>query len=485
MTRREIGPAPALDATATPEATPRSARSCEPHDSPGARFDRPGPDRVHAPGPDGLDPSARRDRAREAARDPADPGRLESAPSTTAGPRPGPGAGGDALLVRRLAAARAAGGCAAASLPAPGPPGVITEIFAPADDPALAAVAAARPRLPAPGEVARALAVPAVVALDLETTGLDRSYARPAIACLVHPDPSGSTWVARQWTMTGPADERAVLAAVLRAIAALPQAALLTYNGSSFDLPLLRARALRAALDAGALARTHVDLYRWLRRIHRREHGSLALGALERAVLGWARRGDVPGAAIPELVARAWADPRAAHAALAPARLHNRIDVYATLSLAARWTGCPILPRLAPAGPSPTPPLAAGVAAGLARDARPLSAPARLGVGPAPAPARSLPAAPGSAPTPTRHGEGDDLRRRARAGEATGAGSASRAATHASARGPGPSARRPGIHPHPLAPLLRALGARPAPPPARGWPSLEAVDRRYQLFRRR
>ncbi|HEX4514949.1 MAG TPA: ribonuclease H-like domain-containing protein [Polyangiaceae bacterium] len=65
---------------------------------------------------------------------------------------------------------------------------------------------------------------------------------------------------------------------------------LVTFNGKSFDMPLLRTRFAMARLDSPP-DRPHLDLLHVARRVHRRRS---KLTLLEENVLGFVREGDVP-----------------------------------------------------------------------------------------------------------------------------------------------------------------------------------------------
>ena len=75
---------------------------------------------------------------------------------------------------------------------------------------------------------------------------------------------------------------------------------LITYNGKSFDAPLLETR-YRLKRQHNPLARMgHVDLLHAARRIWRERMPNCRLGTLEFEVLGMERQGDVPGSLIPQ-----------------------------------------------------------------------------------------------------------------------------------------------------------------------------------------
>ena len=80
-----------------------------------------------------------------------------------------------------------------------------------------------------------------------------------------------------------------------------------TYNGKSFDLPLLETRYVlhRLASPFGGLP--HVDLLHPARRLWRDpEAEDCRLTTLEQTLCGYAREGDVPGFEIPSRFAARW-----------------------------------------------------------------------------------------------------------------------------------------------------------------------------------
>jgi hypothetical protein len=126
----------------------------------------------------------------------------------------------------------------------------------------------------------------------------------------VAPDPAAPSthFVVRQFFMRNPAEEGALLLALADLLASYEMT--VTFNGRSFDLPLLRLRYtqnrrfLPIDRDAALLRadRPHLDLLMPARRVWRRRLQSCRLINLEQMILGLQRsEEDVPGALIPEL----------------------------------------------------------------------------------------------------------------------------------------------------------------------------------------
>lgn len=168
------------------------------------------------------------------------------------------------------------------------------------------------------------------VFLDLETTGLSGGAGTYAFLCGIG-TVRGDDFVVSQFFLRGPADERAWLEAVDGAIA--PDATLVTYNGATFDLPMLRVRHVLARMEVPWDGQPHVDALRIARRFYRGVLESCSLSSIEANVLGVEREGtDIPGALIPEIYARYLRTRDASP--LAGVFYHNEIDI---VSLAAAY----------------------------------------------------------------------------------------------------------------------------------------------------
>lgn len=181
--------------------------------------------------------------------------------------------------------------------------------------------------------------------LDLETTGLAGGAGTQAflVGCAVL---DGDGVHVRQFLLPGPADEPAQLALMTAWLAG--RTALVTFNGRSFDVPLLSMRGACHRLPCPWEALPHVDVLHPARRLWRETHGAwradggCSLGALEQRLGGVRRVGDVPGAEIP---ARFFQFVRDGDARPLEGVLeHNRLDLLSTLLLLARaadlaWRG--------------------------------------------------------------------------------------------------------------------------------------------------
>lgn len=163
--------------------------------------------------------------------------------------------------------------------------------------------------------------------LDVETTGL--AGGTGTIAFLVGVGRiEGDAFVVRQYFLRDFPDEPPALEALAEDLRDSP---LVTFNGRSFDWPLLttRFRLHRIAVPD----RDHVDLLPVARRLWAGSLASHALGELERRVLGVERGEDLPGALVPAAYFAWLREARSAGVALA--FRHNEIDVVSMAALGA------------------------------------------------------------------------------------------------------------------------------------------------------
>jgi uncharacterized protein YprB with RNaseH-like and TPR domain len=135
--------------------------------------------------------------------------------------------------------------------------------------------------------------------LDTETTGLVGGAGTYAFLVGVGRC-DGDRFRVAQFFMRDPSEEPALLAALAEFLK--PCDALVTFNGKSFDAPLLKARCVTNRLTLPLASVAHLDLLPLARRLWRDRLPSRALGCLEAQILGAARTSeDVEGWLIPEL----------------------------------------------------------------------------------------------------------------------------------------------------------------------------------------
>ncbi len=180
-----------------------------------------------------------------------------------------------------------------------------------------------------------------LVYLDVETTGLaGGTGTRAFVAGVGRAGPAGASL--RQFVLVDPAVEAGFLWAVREELRTA--GTLVTFNGRTFDWPLLEARFVLSRLTLPRPG-AHLDLLHPARRLWGFRLGSCSLGALEAQVLGQVREDDVPAAVIPLLYLDflRHRDP----GALRPVLEHNRRDVTALAALAYRLERCLAAPHLA------------------------------------------------------------------------------------------------------------------------------------------
>lgn len=139
------------------------------------------------------------------------------------------------------------------------------------------------------------------VYIDTETTGLSGGSGTLAFLmglAVVERD----SLVVTQYLLTRFAGEAAMLKAFARALTADDR--LVSYNGKSFDLPLMISRYRMQGETHPFEGLPHLDLLHPVRRLFSRRWPDCRLLTLERRLLGFTRRHDLPGAEAPA----AWVD---------------------------------------------------------------------------------------------------------------------------------------------------------------------------------
>jgi uncharacterized protein len=167
--------------------------------------------------------------------------------------------------------------------------------------------------------------------LDLETTGLAGGAGSHAflVGCGWF---EGGVFRLRQFFLSHFGAERALLESV--AGLAAGAACVVTYNGKTFDLPLIETRFVLQRMQTPFADLPHVDMLHPARRLWREDEVECRLTNLERTVCGHDREGDVPGFEIPSRYFHfvRSGDARGLEAVLE----HNRLDILSLAMLTAR-----------------------------------------------------------------------------------------------------------------------------------------------------
>ena len=182
---------------------------------------------------------------------------------------------------------------------------------------------------------------------DTETTGLMGGTGTLAFLLGTAHALDDGRFVVSQLHLPSPAHERPMLEWLADRLTRAT--VLLSFNGKSFDWPLLRARFVMNRLPPPPEL-PHVDLLHCARRVFRHHLDELTLGSLERRVLDVHRRGDIEGAQIPP----AWFDflRTGRVATLGRVLSHNERDVRSMVDLVQRLIAAweerhPLLPPTA------------------------------------------------------------------------------------------------------------------------------------------
>ena len=171
--------------------------------------------------------------------------------------------------------------------------------------------------------------------IDTETTGLAGAgtLAFMVGAAFFETGPAGDVFVVRQYFLRDHGDEPAMLLLLDELQAG--KAGLITFNGRSFDIPLLDNRFLMNRIVTDLRQRPHIDLLPPARRLWRQRLESCALGSLEQSLLGLQRtQEDVPGWLIPSLYNNYLRSGDARE--LRRVFYHNQIDMVSMVTLTSR-----------------------------------------------------------------------------------------------------------------------------------------------------
>jgi uncharacterized protein YprB with RNaseH-like and TPR domain len=152
-------------------------------------------------------------------------------------------------------------------------------------------------RLLAPGACAEVADPRQWLFLDTETTGLmGGTGTYPFLVGLAWWDAGGLE--VEQFFMRDYSEEHSLLFTLAERMAERP--VLVTFNGKSFDWPLLETRYRMTRKLAPPTPRAHLDFLHPARNLWRIRLGSVRLAELEKHVLGWDRGADLISAMIPQ-----------------------------------------------------------------------------------------------------------------------------------------------------------------------------------------
>jgi uncharacterized protein YprB with RNaseH-like and TPR domain len=167
--------------------------------------------------------------------------------------------------------------------------------------------------------------------LDTETTGLAGGTGTyPFLVGVAWWDAGGLE--VEQFFMREHSEEHSVLVALAERLAERP--VLVTFNGKSFDWPLLETRYRMTRTIRAPKLRAHLDFLHPARNLWRLRLGSARLTDLERHVLGWNRVDHLASSLIPQIY---FDFVRGGHPGpLVPIFHHNQMDLRGLAGLASR-----------------------------------------------------------------------------------------------------------------------------------------------------
>jgi hypothetical protein len=178
------------------------------------------------------------------------------------------------------------------------------------------------PLEPDPGSVAY---------IDTETTGLSGGAGTYVFAAAVATPIDCGLRVAQVF-LPQPGMEAAFLYALAGEME--PAGAIATFNGSSFDLPVLRTRWVMARMPGELACSPHIDLLTLVRALYRHRLESCNLRSVEERLLGYERDDPIPSSLVPDAYFEYLRDGHSSF--LEGALEHNRLDVISLVHLHSR-----------------------------------------------------------------------------------------------------------------------------------------------------
>jgi uncharacterized protein len=167
-----------------------------------------------------------------------------------------------------------------------------------------------------------------LIFLDTETTGLAGGTGTCAFLIGIG-NVEGMKFVVRQFFLRDYPEEKALLESLTEVLANCE--GIVTFNGKTFDVPLLETRYALARMKSPLERLLHFDALHPARRLWKLRLESCKLTVLEEAILGIMRDGDVPGSEIPAIYFDylRTGDARG----LQPVFYHNALDVVSLAAL--------------------------------------------------------------------------------------------------------------------------------------------------------
>jgi len=165
--------------------------------------------------------------------------------------------------------------------------------------------------------------------VDTETTGLGGAGSMVFLAGVARFE--GSLLKLRQYLLPAPVYEGGLLGGLAEELATA--GALVSYNGKSFDLPLLESRYILSRMQPGWRDLPHLDLLHPNRRLFRGTFDSHRLVHLEAQLLGFEREDDCPSAEVPARYFQFQRTSDPTH--ILPVLRHNAWDILSLVALAA------------------------------------------------------------------------------------------------------------------------------------------------------
>ena len=151
-------------------------------------------------------------------------------------------------------------------------------------------------RLMSDKEIPEGLDPRKILYLDTETTGLGGSGTVAFLVGMGYLTDNG--FEVHQFLMRDYPEEPFLLKHVAAGLGKFD--VLCTFNGTTFDVPLLESRFLMNRMDRECLEMPHIDLLHMCRRLWKLRLGRCNLGRLEEVILGSPRTDDLPGSEVPQ-----------------------------------------------------------------------------------------------------------------------------------------------------------------------------------------